>query len=44
MGPGSETHGGTDVFLGAAGVGADKFSGIMNNVDVFGLIKTAVGL
>jgi len=44
MGPGSETHGGTDVFLGAAGVGADKFSGVMNNVDVFGLIKTAVGL
>lgn len=44
MGTGSETHGGTDVFLGAAGVGAENFSGVMNNVDVFGLIRTAVGL
>lgn len=44
MGPGSETHGGTDVFLGAIGLGAENFSGVMNNVDIFGLIKTAIGL
>lgn len=44
MGPGSETHGGTDVFLGAIGLGAESFSGVMNNVDIFGLIKTAIGL
>jgi len=44
MGPGSETHGGTDVFLGAIGLGAENFSGVMNNVDIFSLIKTAIGL
>ncbi|WP_219212943.1 alkaline phosphatase [Variovorax boronicumulans] len=40
----SETHGGADVFLGAQGLGADNFSGVLTNTDVFGLIKKAVGL
>ena len=40
----SETHGGADVFLGAQGLGADNFSGVITNTDVFGLIKKAVGL
>lgn len=44
MGPGSETHGGTDVFLGAIGQGADAFTGIMTNTEVFGLVRKAVGL
>jgi alkaline phosphatase len=42
--PGSETHGGTDVFLGAIGKGADSFSGTIDNTKVFGLVKTAAGL
>lgn len=41
---GSETHGGTDVFLGAIGKGADNFHGVIENTRVFGLIRTAVGL
>ena len=40
----SETHGGADVFLGASGLGADKFSGVITNTDVFGLIRKAVEL
>ncbi len=40
----SETHGGADVFLGAAGLNADHFSGVITNVDVFGLIRKAVNL
>ena len=41
---GSETHGGTDVFLGAIGRGAENFTGIINNTEVFGLIRKAIGL
>ncbi len=41
---GSETHGGTDVFIGARGLGAERFTGTMDNTEVFGLIKQAVGL
>ncbi|WP_280187476.1 alkaline phosphatase [Delftia sp. PS-11] len=40
----SETHGGGDVFLGAQGMGADRFSGVIDNTDVFTLIKKSVGL
>ena len=41
---GAETHGGTDVYLGAAGAGAELFRGTIDNTRVFGLIKTAAGL
>lgn len=41
---GNETHGGTDVFLGAIGKGADSFHGTIDNTQVFGLIKAAIGL
>ena len=41
---GSETHGGTDVFLGAIGQGAENFTGIITNTDVFALIRKSVGL
>ncbi len=41
---GSETHGGTDVFLGAIGKGADTFLGTMDNTRVFTLVKNAAGL
>lgn len=44
MGVGGETHGGADVFLGAMGVGADSFHGMLDNTAVFALIRTAVGL
>ena len=44
MGVGSETHGGTDVFLGATGRGADKFTGVITNTEVFNLIRQSVGL
>jgi len=44
MAAGSETHGGTDVFLGAIGQGADGFLGTLDNTRVFGLIKNATGL
>ncbi len=44
MGAGGETHGGTDVFIGAIGHGADTFLGVMDNTKVFGLVKTAAGL
>ena len=42
--PGSETHGGTDVFLGAMGMGADAFHGVMENTAVFNKIRAASGL
>ena len=41
---GSETHAGTDVFLGAQGMGAEAFHGVMDNTRVFSLVKTASGL
>ncbi len=41
---GAETHGGADVYLGAAGAGAELFRGTIDNTRVFGLIKTAAGL
>ena len=41
---GSETHGGTDVFLGAIGKGAENFTGFITNTEVFGLIRKATGL
>ncbi|MFC5511682.1 alkaline phosphatase [Massilia jejuensis] len=44
MPAGSETHGGTDVFLGAIGKGADTFTGTIDNTQVFGLVKNASGL
>jgi alkaline phosphatase len=40
---GAETHGGTDVFLGAIGMGAANFFGSIDNTKVFQLIRTAVG-
>ncbi|GAB2456657.1 alkaline phosphatase [Comamonas humi] len=40
----SETHGGADVFLGATGLGAEGFSGVLTNNEVYGLIKKAIGL
>lgn len=40
---GAETHGGTDVFLGAIGMGAANFFGSIDNTAVFQLIRTAVG-
>ena len=42
--PGSETHGGTDVFLGAIGYDADSFHGVLENTAVFNKLKTAAGL
>ena len=44
MPAGSETHGGTDVWLGAIGFGAAGFKGTIDNTQVFGLVKTAAGL
>jgi len=44
MGIGGETHGGADVFLAAMGLGADTFHGMLDNTDVFKLVRTAVGL
>jgi alkaline phosphatase len=44
MPAGSETHGGADVFLGAMGLGADTFHGLLDNTRVFTLVKAAVGL
>ena len=44
MPAGGETHGGGDVFLGAIGLGADNFSGVLTNHEVFGLIKKSLGL
>ncbi|QLG86825.1 alkaline phosphatase [Chitinibacter bivalviorum] len=44
MPAGSETHGGTNVFLGAMGKNADTFAGVMDNTKVFTLIRSAMGL
>ena len=44
MPTGGETHGGADVFLGAMGLGADTFHGVMDNTRVFTLVKAAAGL
>ncbi|WP_412840015.1 alkaline phosphatase [Aeromonas dhakensis] len=41
---GNETHGGTDVFLGAIGQGAESFHGSLDNTAVFGKVKAAAGL
>jgi len=41
---GNETHGGTDVFLGAIGKGADTFNGTIDNTKVNALVKAAAGL
>ncbi|MFQ2124796.1 alkaline phosphatase [Aeromonas jandaei] len=41
---GNETHGGTDVFLGAVGRGAESFHGSLDNTAVFGKVKAAAGL
>ena len=43
MGPGNETHGGTDVYLGAIGAGAERFHGTIDNTHVFNVIKAAAG-
>ncbi|MHA7848504.1 alkaline phosphatase [Serratia sp. D1N4] len=40
----SETHGGGDVFLAAQGLGAEQFTGALNNDRVFSLIKQAIDL
>ncbi len=40
---GDETHGGSDVFLGAIGAGAASFHGAIDNTRVFELIKAAGG-
>ena len=44
MPAGGETHGGTDVFLGAIGRGSEKFTGTITNTEVFNLIRQSVGL
>ena len=44
MGAGSETHGGTDVFLGAIGKGAENFTGVITSTEVIGLVRKASGL
>ena len=44
MPSGGETHGGADVFLGAMGLGAETFHGLMDNTRVFTLVKAAAGL
>ncbi|ALP41318.1 alkaline phosphatase [Aeromonas schubertii] len=41
---GEETHGGTDVFLGAMGHGAEGFHGSMDNTAVFNVVKAAAEL
>ena len=40
---GDETHGGSDVYLGAIGTRADTFRGTIDNTRVFELIKEAAG-
>lgn len=44
IGPRGETHGGGDVYLGAAGANAELFRGTIDNTRVFNLLKTAAGL
>jgi alkaline phosphatase len=39
----NETHGGGDVFLGAIGMNAGNFKGVIENKDVFNLIRTSAG-
>lgn len=41
---GGETHGGADVFLGAIGMSAEQFKGVLDNTAVFGLVRQALGL
>jgi len=41
---GAETHGGSDVYLGATGANAELFRGTIDNTRVFNLIKIAAGL
>jgi alkaline phosphatase len=41
---GSESHGGGDVMLYAAGAGSELFKGTMDNTKVFTVLKTAFGL
>jgi alkaline phosphatase len=41
---GSETHGGADVFLGAIGMSAEQFKGVLDNTAVFALVRQALGL
>ena len=43
-GIGGETHGGADVFLGATGMKADTFFGVLDNTEIFSLVKSALGL
>jgi len=40
----SETHGGTDVFLGAIGMNSQLFTGTIDNTEVFKLVLKAFGL
>jgi alkaline phosphatase len=42
--PGAETHGSGDVMLFADGPGSQRLKGTINNIDVFGKLKTALGL
>jgi alkaline phosphatase len=44
MAVGSETHGGGDVFFGAIGKGAEKFTGVLVNTEIFGLILSIFNL
>ncbi len=44
MAIGSETHGGADVFLGAIGKGSEKFTGVLLNTEIFGLILSIFNL
>ena len=41
--PGSETHGGGDVMLFAAGAGSGVFKGSLDNTKVFGMLRQAFG-
>ena len=41
---GSETHGGTDVWLGAMGRGSEEFHGVIDNTKVFELIRQSAKL
>jgi len=41
---GGETHGGADVFIGAIGSGAESIGGVMDNTEVFNLLKKGLGL
>jgi alkaline phosphatase len=41
---GNETHGGADVFIGAIGSGAESIGGVINNTEVFKILKAGLGL